>query len=153
VTTHVRATGERAADEQTPARFDVTSPAARAGQLVLAVVLCAVSLFLLIPLHRFSIDLGGAHLPVGLLFALVFQVVVSVFLWAATGAYLPVIVLACLWGLGVMPFAGNGAGGGVLMPAALGDRIQLQGWVIQAIGVLVPFAVLLVVRWRERRTP
>jgi hypothetical protein len=146
-------TGGDPTEDPDPGRFDVSSASARIGQLVLAVVVCAVSLFLLIPLHRVGIDLGGVQLPVGLAFGLVLQVVASVFLWAATGAYLPVIVLACLWGIGVMPFAGNGAGGGVLMPAALGDRLQLQGWVVQGIGVLVPFVVLLVIRrWENRRS-
>lgn len=134
--------------------FDTTSRSARISQVISALVVAVVSVIVMVPTHRLSIDLGGLALPVGLLFGALFQTVASVFLWASTGSRLPVVLLACAWGLLVMPLAGTGPGGGVLMPAMLGDQMQYSGWIVQALGVFIPFIVCAVVTvQRLRRVP
>lgn len=112
-------------------------------------ILAAISVLLLVTTHRLTVTVGGFGLPVGLLMGAVFQLAASLFLVASTGRRLPLIVLTAAWGTLVIPFAGNGAGGGVLMPGALGDQVQYQGWIVQLIGVGVPLAVLVVL-WAVR---
>lgn len=120
---------------------ETDSLGARITQAVMALVLAVVSVLLLLTAHRLRIDVWGIGLPVGLLFGAAFQVVISLFLWASTGARLPLLVLGSLWGVLALPFLGEGAGGGVLLPAALGDQVQYAGWIVQAIGLGIPFAV------------
>jgi hypothetical protein len=121
------------------------------GQVVLALILTVVSVLVLVPVHRLSLDVAGVAVPAGLVFAVLFQIVASVFLWASTGSRLPILLLGCLWGLAVIPFAGSGAGGGALLPAALGEQLQVSSYLIQGIGVLVPLLVALVITLVGRR--
>ena len=131
--------------QQGPPGAGSTSLGARIGQAAMAVVLTLVSVPLLLTIHRVELDVLGAKLPLGLLFGAVFQIVVSLFLWASTGSRLPVLVLGALWGLAAAPFLGRGAGGGVLLPAEIAGETQISGWIVQGIGILVPFLVALVV--------
>lgn len=133
-------------------QLDTTSLPARLVQAAMALVLAIVSVLLMLTTHRVELQLLGADLPVGLLFGAVFQVVACAFLWAATGSRLPLIVLGCLWGVLATPFLGEGAGGGVLLPAMLLDVPQYSGWIVQGIGLLVPFLVagLITVVTRSR---
>ncbi|WP_246955882.1 hypothetical protein [Brachybacterium sp. Marseille-Q7125] len=139
-----------------PPAIDRTSLGARVVQVAMAVVLTIISVLLMVTTHRVSVDVAGLTLPVGLLFAAVLQVVICVFLWAASGARLPLLVVGMLWGLLATPFLGRGAGGGVLFPAQIGDQVQYSGLVVQALGILIPFIVAAVVsigaRRRARRT-
>lgn len=128
-------------EQQPVRRADTTSLAARLTQAAMAVVLAIVSVLLMITTHRVELPVGGLHLPVGLLFGALFQVVASVFLWAATGSRLPLLVLGSLWGVLAMPFLGEGVGGGVMMPAMLGTEPQYSGWVVQGLGLVIPFLV------------
>lgn len=131
--------------------MDTQSLAARMSQVALAVVIAILSVVLLVTTHRLRLALGGVDLPVGLLFGTAFQVTACVFLYAATGSRLPLVVVGSLWGLLAMPFLGRGVGGGVLFPAVIGDQVQLSGWVVQGIGVLLPFAMALVITALRRR--
>lgn len=132
---------------------DTTSIPARVIQVVMGVVVAVISVLLMITTHRMQLDLLGAAIPVGLLFGALFQIVACVFLYAATGARLPLLVLGGLWGLLAAPFLGNGAGGGVLMPAVIGDQAQYSGWIVQGLGIAIPFLVLLAITLRRRRRP
>lgn len=140
--------------EGTAPRMDTDSLSARITQAVMALVLTVVSVLMLVTTHRFEFELLGVEIPAGLLFGALFQVVTCVFLWSATGSRMPVLVLGCLWGLLAMPFLGQSAGGGVLMPAMLGEVPQYSGWIVQGLGVGIPFlfagAVTLAAR-RPRR--
>lgn len=136
---------------QQPPPIDTQSLAARFSQVALAIVLTILSVVLLVTTHRLRLDIGGLELPAGLLFAAVFQVTVCVFLYAATGSRLPLAVVGSLWGLLAMPFLGRGVGGGVLFPAAIGDQIQYSGWIVQGIGVLLPFLMIGVITLVRRR--
>ncbi|MGO2192348.1 hypothetical protein ACT3SQ_16885 [Brachybacterium sp. AOP42-C2-15] len=140
-------------EQQPVRRVDTTSLAARLTQAAMAVVLAIVSVLLMITLHRVELPVAGLRLPVGLLFGALFQVVTSVFLWAATGSRLPLLVLGSLWGLLAMPFLGEGLGGGVLMPAMLGTEPQYSGWVVQGLGLVIPFLIAgLITLVRRART-
>nr|WP_150108310.1 hypothetical protein [Brachybacterium muris] len=121
------------------------------SQVALAFVIAVLSVVLLVTTHRVRLALGGVDLPAGLLFGTAFQVTACVFLYAATGSRLPLVVLGSLWGLLAMPFLGRGVGGGVLFPAVIGDQVQLSGWIVQGIGVLLPFAMALVITALRRR--
>ncbi|MFC0675774.1 hypothetical protein [Brachybacterium hainanense] len=136
-------------------RQDAAPPAPDAAgrimQCVLAGVIALISVGLMVSLHRLSIDVLGLALPLGLVLGGLFQTVASIFLLAVTGSRLPVLVLACVWGIAVMPLAGAGAGGGVLMPAVIGGRMQVSGWIVQGLGVLIPFLVALAVTLLRRR--
>nr|WP_239552093.1 hypothetical protein [Brachybacterium muris] len=121
------------------------------SQVALAIVIAVLSVVLLVTTHRVRLALGGVDLPAGLLFGTAFQVTACVFLYAATGSRLPLVVLGSLWGLLAMPFLGRGVGGGVLFPAVIGDQVQLSGWIVQGIGVLLPFAMALVITALRRR--
>jgi hypothetical protein len=136
--------------QQGPTGAGSTSLGARIGQAAMAVVLTLVSVPLLLTTHRLELTVLGADLPAGLLFGAVFQVVVSLFLWAATGSRLPVLVLGALWGLVASPFLGRGAGGGVLLPAEIAGEAQLSGWIVQGIGIGIPFLVALAVTLASR---
>lgn len=139
-----------------PAEVDTTSPGARLSQGALAIVVSVISVILLVTTHRMRHELGGVELPTGLLFGGLFQIAACVFLWASTGARLPLIVMGSLWGLLAVPFLGRGVGGGVLMPAVVGDQPQYSGWIVQLVGVGVPFATALLItliRRRRRRRP
>ncbi|EYT50140.1 hypothetical protein D641_0105005 [Brachybacterium muris UCD-AY4] len=131
--------------------MDTQSLAARMSQVALAFVIAVLSVVLLVTTHRVRLALGGVDLPAGLLFGTAFQVTACVFLYAATGSRLPLVVLGSLWGLLAMPFLGRGVGGGVLFPAVIGDQVQLSGWIVQGIGVLLPFAMALVITALRRR--
>lgn len=141
-------------EQQPVRRVDTTSLAARLTQAAMAVVLAIVSVLLMITTHRVELSVLGPDLPVGLLFGALFQVVVNVFLWASTGSRLPLLVLGCLWGVLAMPFLGEGMGGGVLMPAMLGTEPQYSGWIVQGLGLVIPFLIAglitLVRRFRSR---
>ncbi|EWS80709.1 hypothetical protein [Brachybacterium phenoliresistens] len=126
--------------------------AARIMQCVLAGVLAAISVGLLVSLHRLQVDVGVVRIPAGLLLGVLFQGAASIFLISVTGSRLPAAVLAAAWGIMVMPFAGRGAGGGVLMPAVIAEQAQYAGWIVQGIGVLVPFAVIAGETVRRRRS-
>lgn len=140
-------------EQQPVRRVDSTSLAARLTQAAMAVVLAIVSVLLMVTLHRVELSVLGLHLPVGLLFGALFQVVTCVFLWAATGSRLPLLVLGCLWGLLATPFLGEGLGGGVLMPAMLGTEPQYSGWVVQGLGLVIPFLIAgLITLVRRRRS-
>ncbi|WP_299299776.1 hypothetical protein [uncultured Brachybacterium sp.] len=128
-------------EQQPVRRVDTTSLAARLTQAAMAVVLAIVSVLLMISTHRVELPAAGLHLPAGLLFGALFQVVASVFLWAATGSRLPLLVLGSLWGVLAMPFLGEGMGGGVMMPAMLGTEPQYSGWVVQGLGLVIPFLI------------
>src|SRR5699024_2111614 len=81
-----------------------------------------------------------------------YQPLTRVFRGAATGSRFPLRVLGCLWGVLATPFLGEGAGGGVLLPAVIADVPQLSGWIVQGIGLIIPFLVvgLLTVVGRAR---
>lgn len=130
---------------------DTTSLAARFSQAALAIVLTILSVVLLVTTHRLKVALGGVELPAGLLFGTVFQLTACVFLYTATGSRLPLVILGSLWGLLAMPFLGRGVGGGVLFPAVIAEQVQYSGWIVQGIGVLLPFAVALVITLLRRR--
>lgn len=134
---------------------DTDSRAARLTQAAMAVVLAVISVVLMISTHRVQVELLGVDWPVGLLFGAAFQVVTCVFLYAATGSRLPLLVLGSLWGILAMPMMGRGVGGGVLMPAVIGDQAQYSGWAVQGLGLAIPFAVaglITVSRLRRLRT-
>ncbi|GAA1488489.1 hypothetical protein [Brachybacterium sacelli] len=135
-----------------PATVETTSLSARITQGVMAVVLAVISVLLMLTTHRMQVALGGVDLPVGPVFGGAFQIVTCVFLYSATGSRLPLVVVGSLWGLIALPFLGHGAGGGVLMPAEIAGRLQLGGWIVQGLGVGIPFvAVLVITLWRRRR--
>lgn len=127
------------------------TPRARVAQVALGALLSVISVVLLVPMHRLELDLLGIDLPVGLVFGFVFQLVASIFAYSSTGSRLPLVILGALWGLLVMPFAGRGIGGGVLMPAEMGEQTQYSGLLLQAIGVLTPFAVAGVITLIARK--
>lgn len=132
--------------------IDTTSLAARAVQAAMAIVLAIVSVLLMLTTHRLEVSVLGADLPAGLVFGAVFQVVTCVFLWASTGSRFPLLVLGCLWGMLATPFLGKSAGGGVLLPAMIGDVPQISGWIVQGLGLVIPFllAAVLTVAGRLR---
>lgn len=130
---------------------DTTSLPSRVAQVVMGVVLTIVSVLLMITTHRMQLELLGIDLPAGLLFGALFQVVVTVFLYASTGSRLPLVVVGSLWALVAIPFLGNGAGGGVLMPAVIAGKAQYSGWIVQALGIGIPFLGVLAVTLGRRR--
>ncbi|WP_232820367.1 hypothetical protein [Brachybacterium sp. YJGR34] len=113
----------------------------RLTQVAMAVVLTLISAPLMLTTHRLRIEVLGLDLPAGLLFGALFQVLVCVFLYAATGSRLPLVVLGALWGLVASPFLGRGAGGGVMLPAVIDEQVQYAGWIVQVLGVGIPFLV------------
>ncbi|MDN5899605.1 MAG: hypothetical protein L0H74_06000 [Brachybacterium sp.] len=120
---------------------DTSSLAARLAQAAMAIVLAIISVLLMLTTHRMQFGLFGFDVPAGLLFGAVFQVVTCVFLWSATGSRFPLLVLGCLWGMLATPFLGESVGGGVLLPAMIGDVPQLSGWVVQGLGLVIPFLI------------
>ncbi|UYG16831.1 hypothetical protein BRM3_14715 [Brachybacterium huguangmaarense] len=132
-----------------PARADGADLASRVAQVVAAIVLAAVSVLLMVTTHRTTAEVAGVDLPVGLVLGGAFQLAASVFLLAATGRRLPLVVLAFVWALLVIPFAGTGAGGGVLMPGSIAGRAQFSGWIVQFLGVGIPL-VLAAIVWVRR---
>lgn len=145
VTTQQRATGSAR-------RVDTDSLAARLAQAAMAIVLTIISVLLLVTTHRLELAVLGLDIPAGLLFGAAFQAVTCVFLWAATGTRFPLLVVGCLWPVLAMPFLGESVGGGVMMPAMLGTVPQYSGWIVQGVGLLIPFLVvgLLTVARRRR---
>lgn len=124
----------------------------RVVMVLLGLLLAAVSLALMISTHRVHVDLFTISWPVGLVFGAVLQLAASIFLLSSGGSRLPLLVFLIAWGMGTALFAGTGAGGGVLMPAVIEDRIQFSGWIVQGLGILIPLAVLgvdLVLRLRR----
>lgn len=124
-----------------PRGVDTEPRAARLAQVAMAIVLAVISVGLLVTTHRVQLELLGVDWPVGLLFGAAFQVVTCVFLYAATGSRLPLVVLGALWGILAMPLMGRGVGGGVLMPAVIGEQAQYSGWIVQGLGLGIPFLV------------
>lgn len=120
---------------------DSGSLSARLVQAVMAIVLAIVSVLLMLTTHRLELTLWGVDLPAGLLFGAVLQLVICLFLWSATGSRFPLLVLGSLWGMIATPFLGQSAGGGVLLPAVIADVPQLSGWIVQGIGIAIPFLV------------
>lgn len=123
-------------------RAEGTGPTARAAQVIAAGVLGVISALLMVTTHRAQLDVAGVSLPIGLIIGGAFQLAASIFLVTATGRRLPLLVLTIVWGLVALPFAGRGAGGGILMPAAIGGVPQYSGWIVQGLGVLIPLLVL-----------
>lgn len=134
-------------------QVDTTSLAARLAQAAMAIVLAIISVLLLLTTHRVELDLLGVAVPVGLLFGAVFQAITSVFLWAATGSRFPLLVLGSLWGILAMPFLGEGVGGGVMLPAVVADVPQLSGWIVQGLGLVIPFLVAGLITLAGRARP
>ncbi|MDN5599009.1 MAG: hypothetical protein ACTHV2_00035 [Brachybacterium sp.] len=124
---------------------DTDSLAARFAQAAMAIVLAIISVLLMLTTHRMEVALLGVDVPAGMLFGAAFQVVTCVFLWSATGSRFPLLVLGCLWGMLATPFLGESVGGGVLLPAMIGDVPQLSGWVIQGLGLAIPFLAAAVI--------
>lgn len=120
---------------------DTDSLAARLAQAAMAIVLAIASVLLMLTTHRMELELLGVELPAGLLFGAVFQVVTCLFLWGATGSRFPLLVLGGLWGMLATPFLGESVGGGVLLPAVIADVPQVSGWIVQGLGVAIPFLV------------
>lgn len=138
-----------AGDARASGRGAGTDPLSRVVQVIVALVIAAISVMLMVTTHRAAFDVLGVRLPVGLLLGGLFQLAASVFLVSATGRRLPLVVLAAAWGVFVMPLAGTSAGGGVLMPGVLAGVVQYQGWIVQALGVGIPLLVLAVL-WVTR---
>ena len=69
---------------------------------------------------------------------------------AATGTRFPLLVLGALWGILATPFLGEGAGGGVLMPAEIAGQAQFSGWIVQGLGVGIPYLTALVITLAPR---
>ena len=134
-----------------PRTVDTTSLAARSAQAAMAIVLAIISVLLMLTTHRTELELFGVDLPVGLVFGAVFQVVTCVFLWAATGSRFPLLVLGCLWGMLATPFLGESVGGGVLLPAVIGGVPQITGWIVQGLGLVIPFLLAAVITVAGRR--
>ncbi|WP_394214467.1 hypothetical protein [Brachybacterium vulturis] len=126
-------------------RVDTDSLAARLAQAAMAIVLAIISVLLMLTTHRLELGMFGPEVPVGMLFGAVFQVVTCVFLWSATGSRFPLLVLGCLWGMLATPFLGRSVGGGVLLPAMIGDVPQLSGWIVQGLGIAIPFLAAAVI--------
>ena len=119
------------------------------GMLATA-VLAVLSVLVMVTVHRHTVDLLGVRWPTGLLLGAAFQLAVSLFVWSATGTRAALIVLASVWGIAVMPLTGSGVGGGVLMPAEVGGQAQYGGYVVQLLGVGIPFLVLVAITVRGR---
>lgn len=124
---------------------DTSSLRARLAQAAMAIVLAIVSVLLMLTTHRMELSLLGAELPAGLVFGAVFQVVTCIFLWSATGSRFPLLVLGCLWGMLATPFLGKSVGGGVLLPAVIAGVPQLSGWIVQGLGIVIPFLLAAVI--------
>lgn len=122
-------------------QVDTTSLAARLAQAAMAIVLAIISVLLMLTTHRVELELLGVDLPAGLLFGAAFQALTCVFLWASTGSRFPLLVMGCLWGILATPFLGEGIGGGVMLPAVVADVPQLSGWIVQGLGLVIPFLV------------
>lgn len=132
-----------------PRQVDTESRAARLAQVVMAIVLAVLSVVLMVATHRVRVELLGIDWPAGLVFGAVFQIVSCVFLYAATGSRLPLLVLGSVWGILAMPMTGRGVGGGVLMPAVIGEQAQYSGWIAQILGLAIPFVVAGVITARR----
>lgn len=123
----------------------------RLGQAAMAVVPAALSVVIMIAVHRLHVDLLGVRIPLGLILGAFYQIVTCTFLYGVTGSRLPLAVLGSLWGVFAVPFLGSGAGGGVLMPGAIGDQVQYAGWIVQLLGIGIPFAGALLITLVARR--
>lgn len=115
------------------------------GGMLMTALIAVVSVLLMVTVHRHTVELGGIDWPTGLLLGAAFQLAASLFVWATTGTRIALVVLAAVWGLAVMPLTGPGVGGGVLMPAVVGDQMQYSGYAVQLLGVGIPFVVLAVI--------
>lgn len=132
----------RSAVEPGAVEPDGADTMSRLAQVIAALVLAVVSVLLMVTTHRVTLGVGGVPLPAGLALGAAFQLAASIFLLASTGRRLPLVVLTVAWGALGMVFAGQSAGGGVLMPAVIGDRPQYSGWAVQILGTLIPLLVL-----------
>lgn len=124
---------------------DGSRPPARIAEVIVSVLLGIVSAFVLVGLHRNSVEISGTGVPWGLIFGAAYQLVASVFLAAWSGRKLPLALLSAVFAVLAAMFAGPSAGGGILMPGEIAGEYQWQGWIVQLIGVLVPIAVLAAV--------
>ncbi len=120
-------------------------------QLLAGAVLGALTAFVLVGMHRVSADIGGVSIPWGLLFGAVFMAVASILLTAWFEAKLPLGILALVFAMLALMFAGQSPGGGVLMPAQVAGQVQWTGWAVQLIGVLIPLAAAGLVWMRQIR--
>ena len=109
------------------------------GHAAFAVLPTVLSVLVLVTTHRFRLELLGVGLPAGLLLGAVYQVGACMVLWGGAGSRLPLLVSGALWGVLATPFLARGAGGGVLLPAAIGDQAQYSGWIVQGLGMGIPF--------------
>lgn len=132
---------------------DTASLGARLAQAAMAIVLAIASVLLMLTTHRMEVALLGVDLPVGLVFGAALQIVICVFLWSATGSRFPLLVLGGLWGMLATPFLGESVGGGVLLPAVVAEVPQLSGWIVQGLGILIPFLMAGLFTLLERRAP
>lgn len=132
---------------------DTASLGARLAQAAMAIVLAIASVLLMLTTHRMEVALLGVGLPVGLVFGAALQIVICVFLWSATGSRFPLLVLGGLWGMLATPFLGESVGGGVLLPAVVAEVPQLSGWIVQGLGILIPFLMAGLFTLLERRAP
>ncbi|ATG55296.1 hypothetical protein CFK41_11365 [Brachybacterium ginsengisoli] len=133
--------------------IDTASLGARLAQAAMAIVLTIVSVLLMLTTHRLQLALGGIDLPAGLVFGAVLQIVICVFLWSATGSRFPLLLVGGLWGMLATPFLGESIGGGVLLPAQVADIPQISGWIVQGLGILIPFLMAGLVTVLGRRAP
>ncbi|HIY22707.1 MAG TPA: hypothetical protein H9837_00130 [Candidatus Brachybacterium merdigallinarum] len=117
----------------------------------MALLPAVLSVVLMVPTHRLRWEALGVDWPIGLLFGAAFQVVCCLFLYGATGSRLPLVVLGSLWGILAMPFLGRSLGGGVMLPAVIGDQVQFSGWILQGLGIGIPFLVAGVITVRRVR--
>ena len=49
------------------------------------------------------------------------------------------------------PFLGESVGGGVLLPAVIGGVPQVTGWIVQGLGLVIPFLLAAVITVAGRR--
>lgn len=123
-----------------------------AGTVVVSAIVAVLSVMFMVTVHRHELGVGPYELPTGMIMAVTFQIAASIFVWATSGTRSSMIVLASVWGIAMLPFAGRGRGGGVLMPAVVEDQPQYSGVLLQLLGVAIPFIVLFFVsRYETRR--
>lgn len=124
----------------------------KVSEIALAAVLAVVSALFMVTCHRVTHDIAGVQVLTGLAAGMLMQFACCVLLLTTTGRRFGLVVLAVVWALVVLPFAGQGAGGSVLMPAALAGDTQLRSWAAQISGVLIPCLVLVVLWIGRMRT-
>ena len=121
-------------------------------QAITGALIGVLAALVLVGMHRVSADIGGVSVPWGLLFGAVFMIVASVLLTAWFEAKLPLGMLAFVFALLALLFAGESPGGGVLMPAQIAGEKQWTGWAVQIIGVAIPLVAAGIVWVRQIRS-